>query len=197
MPDAHPNQATLGKDADPWTSALESPDEGLELLLGDDRPEIAATLRRWVEEADEDRRRRERRKRLRELSSRRARRRMPNDPFGHAGASSPLAVRLPRWLEEQLRQDFQEMEITPSEGLRQILEEWWVGRRYPALEYRGQEFVRTASIRGGPTVTEWLGTTVELVLPLDVREQVLDYVELFKWRFEPRLTTAPRAARAR
>ncbi|HEX6587904.1 MAG TPA: hypothetical protein VF039_02695 [Longimicrobiales bacterium] len=166
-------------------SDQESDDFDLEEMLEGSRPEVAATLRRWFKEADEDRAKRERGRRLQELARARARRRARGDPFAVVGASPPLGVRLPRWLDEQLRIEFQTLGVSPSEGLRQILEEWWVTRKYPTLEYRAPAFLRTADVREGPSLSEWRqGGSVE-PLPSAAKEQALDYVTLFAWRFDP------------
>lgn len=99
------------------------------------------------------------------------------------GASPPLSTRLPRWLDEQIRQEFGRLGVSPSTGLRQILEEWWVARRFPALEHRDPEFTRFAAIRRGPGVVEWIDDGRP---PLDpaAEEQLLDYVALFRYRLE-------------
>lgn len=156
----------------------------LEEFLQGSRPEVAATLRRWFAEGDEDRAKRERARRLKDMATARARRRSRGDPFAVAGASPPIGVRLPRWLDEQIRQEFQALGVSPSEGLRQILEEWWVNRRYPALEYRGPDFLRTADVRDGPSIQEWRDAGNAGPLPSGAKEQVLDYVALFSWRFD-------------
>jgi hypothetical protein len=57
-----------------------------------------------------------------------------------------------------------------------------VSRRYPALEYRGEDFIRFASIRGGPSVESWASTDPRPALPPEVMEQVLDYIQLFSGR---------------
>lgn len=165
-------------------SDVEEDDFDLDAFLEGSRPEVAATLRRWFTEADEDRARRERGRRLREMSRARARRRSRGDPFAVVGASPPLGVRLPKWLDEQIRQEFEALGITPSEGLRQILEEWWVVRRYPALEYRGGDFLRTADIRGGPSIRDWREGGNAGSLPPGAKDQVSDYLALFSWRFD-------------
>ena len=154
----------------------------IDALLEDARPEVAATLRQWFAETEEER---DRARRLGEMSKARARRRSRGDPFAVVGASPPLATRLPRWLDEQIRQEFQRIGVSPSEGLRQILEEWWVTRRFPALEYRAPEFLRTAHIRGGPSLEEWRDRDDDRICPPETNEQILDYLALFGWRFDP------------
>lgn len=147
-----------------------------------------AILIGWLAEEDARRRDAARRRRLRELAAPRARRRTrPLDPGDERGASPPIAVRFPRWLEEQLRRSFESLGVTPSEGVRQILEEWWVTRHYPALEYRCAAFRRLPAIRGGPTVVEWLLSDPARPLDGEVRRQVEDFVALARARFEEAL----------
>ena len=71
--------------------------------------------------------------------------------------------------------------MTPSEGLRQILEEWCVERLFPCLEHRDPAFRRFAAVRGGPEILEWLRAG-RPALENSVQEQVLDYIELFSGR---------------
>lgn len=147
-----------------------------------------ALLEQQIAEVEERDRQRARLQRMRALVAPVARRRSrPLDIGDQLGSSPPLAVRLPRWLEEQIRRELERQGVTPSTGLRQILEEWWVLRRYPALEFRGEEFLRLASIRGGAAVADWVAAEPRPELPEDVREQALDYVELFRSRIEAEL----------
>lgn len=159
-----------------------------EELLEGLAPHVQATLRRWMTEVDEQKRRRDRARRVGELATPRVRRRTrPLAPGDERGTSATLAVRLPRWVEEQIRRHFQELEVTPSQGLRQILEEWCVERLFPALEHRDDGFLRLAAIRGGPSVVEWVAAGSPGTLDPDVREQVLDYAELFGGRIDAEL----------
>jgi hypothetical protein len=145
-------------------------------------------LERRIAEAEEGDRERRRLTRLRELGVGRVpRRTYPLDIGEQRGTSRPLAVRLPTWLEEQVRREIKTLKVPASVALRQILEEWWVSRRYPVLEFRGDEFVRLAAIRGGPTVREWLEMDPRPTLAAEDQEQVLDYVALFRSRFEAEL----------
>ena len=98
------------------------------------------------------------------------------------GTSAPISTRLPRWLERQVRVELGACGVGVSDGLRQIIEEWWVERRYPALEYRDSAFLRLAAVRGGPSIIEWFCADPRPYLVDEVREQVLDYVDLFRAR---------------
>lgn len=69
-------------------------------------------------------------------------------------ADRPVSVKLPPWLEEELRQEFEERGLNTSEGLRRILEEWWVGRHLPRIEFREGLTGRRAALRDGPEVWE-------------------------------------------
>lgn len=69
-------------------------------------------------------------------------------------ADRPMSVKLPPWLDEELRREFEQRGESPSEGLRRILEEWWVGRNLPAIEYREGLAGRRAAVEGGPEVWE-------------------------------------------
>ena len=175
---------------------LEPESEDLEQDLDEDPfadldPERHAILIQWLKEADAEREAKSRSRRLRQLAVPVVRRRTRPRDFGdQRGVSPPLAVRLPRWLDEQLRRRFSDLAVTPSEGIRQILEEWMVPQLFPALEYRGAGFPRLAAIRQGPTVVEWLITTPERPLSPEVMAQVQDYVELFRARIELELRRA-------
>ena len=66
---------------------------------------------------------------------------------------APLAVRLPTWLDQEVRQDFARLREGPSAGLRRIVEEWWTLDHFSHLEFRqGPTGKRRAAIRGGPEV---------------------------------------------
>ena len=121
--------------------------------------DYVALVEKQIAEAEARDRARDRLRRLRALAAPVARRRkLPLDIGRERGTSSPLSARLPRWLDEQLRREFERLGVSTSDALRQILEEWWVERRYPALEFRSPEFLRLAALRGGPTVVEWLAS---------------------------------------
>jgi len=66
---------------------------------------------------------------------------------------SPLAARLPTWLDREVRENFAELREGPSAGLRRIVEEWWTLDRLHHIEFReGPTGKRRAAIRGGPEV---------------------------------------------
>lgn len=176
-------------------------------LFDDLDPVLHANLIKWLAEADARDRERARQKRLREFAAPVVkRRRSRTRDFGdQRGASPPIGVRFPVWLDEQLRGAFQALSVTPSEGVRQILEEWMVVRLFPDLEYRDPEFLRLPAIRGGPTIVEWLVSDARTVLAAEVQRQVEDYCGLARARFEealralmpPTRASGPRATRAR
>lgn len=150
--------------------------------------DYVALVEKQIAEAEERDRARERLRRLRSLAAPvAARRKLPLDVGWETGTSSPLSARLPRWLDEQVRREFEGLGVSPSVGVRQILEEWWVQRRYPGLEFRSRDFLRLAALRGGPTIVEWLAAEPAVELDASEREQVLEYVELFRSRIEAEL----------
>lgn len=69
-------------------------------------------------------------------------------------ADRPLSVKLRPWLEEELRQEFEERGQSVSEGLRRALEEWWTARHLPAIEFREGPSGRRAAVEDGPEVWE-------------------------------------------
>lgn len=69
-------------------------------------------------------------------------------------AGSTLTTRLPEWLEAEVREDFQERGEGPSEGLRRVVEEWWVLTHLPLLEYREGVTGPRPAIKGGPELWE-------------------------------------------
>lgn len=169
-------------------SAVPGEAEQIDDPFADLDPVRDAILIGWLAEADARERDRARSRRLRELAAPVVRRRTRRlDPGDQRGASPPIAVRFPVWLDEQLRRSFEALGVTPSEGVRQILEEWWVVRHFGALEYRCAEFRRLPAIRGGPTIVEWLLSDPSTPLDGDVRRQVEDYVALARSRFEAAL----------
>ncbi len=69
-------------------------------------------------------------------------------------ANRPMSVKLRPWLDEALRSEFEERGESPSEGLRRILEEWWVDRHLEDVEFREGVSGRRAAVEGGPEVWE-------------------------------------------
>lgn len=69
-------------------------------------------------------------------------------------ADRPMSVKLPPWLDEELRREFEERGESASEGLRRILEAWWVRRHLPGVEFREGLAGRRAAVEGGPEVWE-------------------------------------------
>ena len=69
-------------------------------------------------------------------------------------AGSPLTTRLPEWLEAELREEFEAAGEGPSEGLRRVLQEWWMQKHLPKLEWREGVTGMRPAIKGGPEVWE-------------------------------------------
>lgn len=88
--------------------------------------------------------------------------------------SNPLTTRLPDWLERELGAFFRAHGLGPSEGLRQVADEWWAMETFPALEFRDGPTGRRAALRGGPDV--W-----EIVLVARDMEDRRDLEEHFDW----------------
>lgn len=66
----------------------------------------------------------------------------------------PLCTRIPSDLEAELEERFDDLQWSPSEGLRAIIAEWISTGRFPALEFRDTAVGRRAAVRGGPEVWE-------------------------------------------
>jgi uncharacterized protein (DUF433 family) len=66
----------------------------------------------------------------------------------------PLTTRLPAWLDGELRRFFSERGLGPSEGMRQIVDEWWTMEHFPSIEFREGPAGRRAATRSGPDVWE-------------------------------------------
>ena len=69
-------------------------------------------------------------------------------------AGSPLTTRVPEWLEAELKEEFAERGHGPSEGLRHVLQEWWMMKHLPDLEWRDGVTGARPAIKGGPEVWE-------------------------------------------
>jgi len=68
----------------------------------------------------------------------------------------PICTRMPATLEAELERRLDELDWSPSEGLRNIVTEWLAIQRYPDLEFRDTALGRRAAIRSGPEVWEIL-----------------------------------------
>ena len=71
-------------------------------------------------------------------------------------AAAVLTTRLPGWLSEDLREEFAQYGEGPSEGLRRVVEQWWVRKSLPLVEYRDSlDGPRPAMVKG-PEVWEFI-----------------------------------------
>ena len=69
-------------------------------------------------------------------------------------AGAPLTTRVAQWLEAELKEEFSRRGEGPSEGLRRVIEEWWVHKHLPAIEWREGVTGSRPAIRGGPEIWE-------------------------------------------
>jgi hypothetical protein len=102
-----------------------------------------------------------------------------------------LTTRLPQWLGEELKEEFAKFNAGPSEGLRRVVEQWWVGNNLPALEYRDSLDGPRPAIKNGPELWSFIMTHRSYEgdldgvsehyggLPADGMEQALVYYQLF------------------
>jgi len=102
-----------------------------------------------------------------------------------------LTTRLPEWLNVELREEFARFNTGPSEGLRRVVEQWWVGRNLPSLEYRDSLDGPRPALKDGPELWEFImthrsyGGDLDGVsehycgLPLEGMKQALAYYRLF------------------
>jgi len=65
-----------------------------------------------------------------------------------------ITARLPTPIDEDLRRILKARGEGPSEGVRRIVEEWWVGQVFKMIEFKDAPTGRRAAIRGGPDVWE-------------------------------------------
>lgn len=63
-----------------------------------------------------------------------------------------LSTRVPAWLDEELRGRWAEWDVGPSEGLRQVLREWWAREELNDVTFRDNLQGREAALDGGPEV---------------------------------------------
>lgn len=63
-------------------------------------------------------------------------------------------VRLAEWLAREIRAFATEQGLKPSVGLARALQEWWVMRQFPGIEFRDGPAGRRAGLRAGPDVWE-------------------------------------------
>ena len=102
-----------------------------------------------------------------------------------------LTTRLPEWLGEELKEEFAKYGEGPSEGLRRVVEEWWVRNNLPALEYRDSLDGPRIAMKEGPELWSFIMThrsydgDLDGVsehyggLPPEGMEQALVYYKLF------------------
>ena len=107
---------------------------------------------------------------------------------------SPICTRLPDWLADELHQSFQTNGDGVSEGLRRIVEEWWVAQHMSEVEFRDGPAGRRAGLKKGPDIWQLmmikagLDDDLEVLkeyfggLPDEQLRQALAYAELFPER---------------
>ncbi|MFO7767586.1 MAG: hypothetical protein R6W82_01290 [bacterium] len=69
-------------------------------------------------------------------------------------AGTTLTTRLPEWLEEEIREEFEQRGEGPSEGLRRVVQEWWILTRLTLIEIREGVTGPRPALKGGPEVWE-------------------------------------------
>lgn len=106
-------------------------------------------------------------------------------------SATVLTTRVPQWLGEELKEEFAKYDKGPSEALRRVLEQWWVGGHLPALEYRVSLDGPRPSMKDGPElwsfIMTWRSYEGDLKsvsdhyggLPHEGMEQALVYYKLF------------------
>ncbi len=106
-------------------------------------------------------------------------------------SATVLTTRLPEWLGEELKEEFAKYNAGPSEGLRRVVEQWWVGCNLPALEYRDSLDGPRPAMKDGPELWSFImihrshegdldGVSEHYGgLPIEGMEQALVYYKLF------------------
>ena len=102
-----------------------------------------------------------------------------------------LTTRVPQWLGDELKEEFAKFNNGPSEALRRVVEQWWVGNNLPALEYRESITGPRPAMKNGTELWSFIMTwkaydgDLEGVsehyggLPPEGMEQALVYYKLF------------------
>ncbi len=67
-----------------------------------------------------------------------------------------MTIRLPEWLDEELRETFERQGEGPSEGLRRVVEEWWVQNNLPLIEYRPSLDGPRPAMKDGPELWSFI-----------------------------------------
>ena len=106
-------------------------------------------------------------------------------------AATVVTTRLPEWLGEELKEEFAKYNNGPSEGLRRVVEQWWVGANLTALEYRESITGPRPGMKNGPELWEFVMTWKSYEgdldgisehyggLPAESMEQAIAYYRLF------------------
>jgi hypothetical protein len=122
--------------------------------------------------------------------------------------AAAIATRLPKSLEDYLREFWTSRGEAVSAGLRKSLEEWWVTQSFPTLEFRDGPAGRRAAVRGGPDVWEIVMIARALgsrrarlrahfgdTISPEAMEQTLAYADRFPAEVEGRINENARIAR--
>ena len=122
-------------------------------------------------------------------------------------STATITVRLPEWLDQELRETFEQNGDGPSEGLRRVVEEWWVSRNLPLIEYRPSWDGPRPSMRDGPELWSFIMVHKEIGddfdrlssyyggLSEEGMKQALAYYELFPETIDAHLAENDRIAR--
>lgn len=123
-------------------------------------------------------------------------------------SDQPTSFRLPAWLEDELKEEFERAGMSTSEGMRRALEEWWALRAYDHIEFREGLTGRHAAVRGGPEVWEIVmvassyGEDREGLrehfgwLETEAVDEALDYYDRFPDRVDDRIEENERVGEA-
>jgi hypothetical protein len=121
--------------------------------------------------------------------------------------TATITVRLPEWLDQELRETFAQNGDGPSEGLRRVVEEWWVSRNLPLIEYRPSWDGPRPSMKDGPELWSFIMNHKAYEGDLDRlsrhygglteedMKQALAYYELFPETVDAHLAENDRIAR--
>jgi hypothetical protein len=104
---------------------------------------------------------------------------------------STFTIRLPGWLDAELREEFARNGEGPSAGLRRVVEEWWVRKNLPFIEFRPSLTGHRPAMKEGPELWAFIMAWKEYGddfdglnrhfggLPHEAMEQAIAYYRLF------------------
>jgi hypothetical protein len=91
--------------------------------------------------------------------------------------TTTITARVSTTVDKDLREHFRSHGKGPSEGLRDLIEEFWAGLHFMDIEFKDSPTGRRAAIRGGPEIWEIVSMWRDVAPDLAALEEHFGWVD--------------------